>query len=250
MRSPSFAYMGGKVRMREWLIDHFPFTGHRYIELFAGLGNVYYAAVNNLHFSQWILNDKYTEEFFNGVKFADLSKLPKKLVDGDELFLPMQYEHGDYQERLVAKLLEHKITLGGKGFCKGGVRTEMFDRYNRDRFSHQIVQTRDLLRKAKLYFLDWELFLKSAWLELLSEDFIYLDPPYYDTVASYPNINHPRLIKILTRLKCKWALSGYDSFIYRDLEFKNKYERERNCEIGSSVNGGGHSVKEVLWTNY
>lgn len=247
---PSFAYMGGKVRMREWLIDHFPFTGNRYIELFAGLGNVYYAAVNNLHYQHWILNDKYTEEFFNGVKSADLSELPERLTEGDELLLPMQYENGDHQERLIAKLLEHKITLGGKGYKKGGVRKDMFDRYVKDRFAHQIIHTRDLLRKAKLYFLDWELFLRSAWSELLPEDFIYLDPPYYDTVATYPNIDHPRLIKILTRLKCKWALSGYDSFMYRDLEFKNKYIRERNREIGSSVNGEKEVVNEVLWTNY
>lgn len=247
---PSYAYMGGKVRMRNWLIDHFPFTGNRYIELFAGLGNVYYAAANSLFFSNWILNDKYTEEFFNGVKFADLSLLPERLTDEDEIFLPMQYENGTVQEKLIAKLLEHKITLGGKGFKKGGYRTHMQGRYVQERFAHKIIQTRSLLQKARLYFLHWEDFLKQITPKLHAEDFIYCDPPYYDTTATYPNINHGKFISILTRLKCRWAISGYDSFMYRNFDYKNKYIKTRNREIGGSVNGGGESVDEVLWTNY
>jgi hypothetical protein len=38
--------------------------------------------------------------------------------------------------------------------------------------------------------------------------------------------------------------------MYRDFDYKNKYIKTRNREIGGSVNGGGESVDEVLWTNY
>lgn len=57
MKTPSFRYMGGKARLASWLIGHFPKAGGRYVELFAGRGNVFFKARQSLDFKEWTLND-------------------------------------------------------------------------------------------------------------------------------------------------------------------------------------------------
>ena len=49
---PGFAYPGGKVRLRKWLVSMMPREGRRYIEPFAGRGNVFWLAACALRFRE------------------------------------------------------------------------------------------------------------------------------------------------------------------------------------------------------
>lgn len=82
MKIPSFRYMGGKARLRKWLIEHFPKKGRTYLEPFAGRGNVFYLACQKLDFQNWQLGD-IDISFFCSLLTSDLDQLPE-IVSKDD----------------------------------------------------------------------------------------------------------------------------------------------------------------------
>lgn len=261
--------MGGKARITEWLLDHFPYEGKRYIEPFAGKGNVFFAAVQRLSYTWWFLNDRYTCPFFEAILQADLQRLPDRLEPEHEFILPNTEGH-------IPILLESIISYGGKGYKSSGCRIDWRWRYDKNRLIDKFLRSRQLLKKAQITPYDWREFLAtfSGWipeqqkweddrvmsqeefkpgLKLYPDDFIYFDPPYFDTKSAYPQINHWSLIDYCNWLNdngVRWAISGYDCFVYEDnLEYKWKHQIERNVEM-TSVNGELTPAIETLWTNY
>lgn len=268
MKKITYSYMGGKARITNWLLEHFPYQGRRYIEPFAGKGNVYFAAVQSLNYTWWSINDRYTCPFFEAILQADLRSLPESLEPEHEFILPNTRGH-------IPLLLESIVSYGGKGYKSSGCKIDWRWRYDKKRLVDKILVSRQLLRKANITPYDWREFLatfhgwipgEQKWEDDLSgseefkpglkfwpDDFIYFDPPYFDTRASYPQINHLVLIEYMNWLSesgVKWAISGYDGFVYEDnLEYINKYQIERNVEM-TSINGSLTPTIETLWTNY
>lgn len=271
MKKITYSYMGGKARITEWLLDHFPYEGRNYIEPFAGKGNVFFAAVQRLSYKGWSLNDKYSTDFFKAVLEADLSKLPETLKPEDEFILP---NTGGY----IPLLLESVVSYGGKGYKSSGCRIDWRWRYDKNRLVDKFLRSREFLKKATITPYDWREFLamwqgwlpeEQRWeqypphgmlpdefkpgLKMCPDDFIYFDPPYFDTKSAYPQINHYCLIDYCNWLNdhgIRWAISGYDCFVYEDnLEYKWKHQIERNVEM-TSVNGELTPAIETLWTNY
>lgn len=265
----TYSYMGGKARITEWLLEHFPYEGRNYIEPFAGKGNVYFAAVQRLSYQRWLLNDKYTVPFFEAILQADLGGLPETLESDHEFILPNTSGH-------IPLLLESVVSYGGKGYKSSGCRIDWRWRYDKQRLIDKFLRSRSFLRKAQITSYDWREFLAmfSGWLpgeqrwetdevmeqrefkpglKLSDQDFIYFDPPYWDTKSSYPQINHHALISYcnwLSEFGVRWAISGYDNFVYEDnLEYMWKYQIERNVEM-TSINGELTPSIETLWTNY
>jgi len=239
-RTPSFRYMGGKSRLRKWLISKFPKSGRRYIEPFAGLGNVFYQARKDLSFKSWHLGEIH--DFFTALLNADLDKLPDS-VSREE------FDFWRKDDSYIATLIEPKITFGGKGYKSG------FDGghpshppYKGSLHRETCEQARELLKDVevkKCNWTDWD------YNSLGSEDFVYFDPPYFGTKAPYPNINHTDLIHLLVSAKFKWAVSGYDNNnMYNYFLTCNKHSKQRNSEIKSSNTGKYEGVVETLWTNY
>lgn len=240
MRTPAFRHMGGKARLRKWLVDHFPDSGEIYLEPFAGKGNVFFEARQQLNFSQWILTD-YDTKFLNALMDADLNALPAK-VDRED------FEYWRSGKGPITTLIEPRITYAGKGYrygFSGSSGTHVG--YSGPIYKRVCEAARLLLANAQIAESHWEDALVN-----LNPTFTYLDPPYYGTVASYENVDHVRLVEVLNNAQFSWALSGYHNPLYdARLQFKCRFEYERNySEIKSSNRRGREPVTECLWTNY
>lgn len=233
--------MGGKARLRSWLMQYFPPTGNLYMEPFAGRGNVFYKAYTTLSFKEWHLND-IDISFFNALLKADLNLLPQQVTKDD-------FEYWKNQKDDVAKLIEPRVTYAGKGYKAGYSGTSGTHKgYAGDLYCKTCQAAKDLLQDVKVTQLSWE----NLGIEKLNgNDFVYCDPPYYETKASYNNVNHPDLIRVLNSSGCRWAISNYSNSLYdENLIYKNRYTQERNSEIKGSNTGQRESIIEVLWTNY
>jgi len=232
--------MGGKARLRSWLLEKFPTDGRRYSEFFAGRGNVFFLARKKLNFKEWHLND-IDISFFKALLEADISLLPEKVEKVDFLYWKEE-------KSSLAKILEPRITFAGKGYkfgYNGSSGTHVG--YNGSLYRILCAEAKRLLEGVSL--------TETCWADLdvsgyTVDDFVYLDPPYFGTVAQYPNIDHQALVLFLNSAQFRWALSGYDVVEYSTLKFKNRYEKVRNSEIKGSNSGQKEDVKEILWTNY
>jgi site-specific DNA-adenine methylase len=244
VRTPAFRHMGGKARLRKWLVEHFPDRGQFYIEPFAGRGNVFFHAVKHLNFQWWELND-LDAKFLYCLRTADLSKLPESVNRDEFLIWKARAADGDP----IAQLIEPRITFAGKGYDFG------YSGHSGTHVGYTGENYRKVCQEARR-LLECVSFIKQRdWretLELADQScFVYLDPPYYGTTANYQNIDHYALIDTLNAADYLWAVSGYRSDLYDGrLRFSCRFERERNSEIKSSNRGKRVSVVETLWTNY
>lgn len=240
MATPAFRHMGGKARLRKWLVQHFPDSGGVYLEPFAGKGNVFFEARQRLQFEQWVLADKDVR-FLRSLMWADFSMLPEVVSRED-------FNHWRSETCHISTLIEPRVTFAGKGYkygYSGSSGTHVG--YNGAVYRQVCKQARNLLADAQIIESCWE----QSLILLGSNDFAYLDPPYYGTEASYSNIDHQRLVGTLNNAQFSWALSGYRNHIYdAQLEFKCRFEYERNSEIKGSNSRNREPVIETLWTNY
>lgn len=241
--TPAFRYVGGKARLRAWLLQRFPREGDAYLEPFVGLGNVFYAAHAALDFDAWWLSDIDTS-FFDAVRTADLSQLPATVSKED--FARWRVDGGP-----IARLIEPRVTFGGKGYrygYSGSSGTHVG--YSAACYGPVCAAARAALLEpgVSVTQCSWTL---APWGLLTPRSFVYLDPPYYGTEAPYPNVDHDALIDLLNVLPCRWAISGYDVGPYATrLRYAAKHARERNAEIKGSNARTRTPVIETLWTNY
>lgn len=240
VRTPSFRYMGGKVRLRSWLISHFPQHGNKYIELFSGPGNVFFQAKKSLNFNSWHLND-INIKLLKSLLSANLEELPLNVKTKEE-FNYYKNAHND-----ISNIIEPRITFAGKGYKSGFDKGDTkHPRYTRRLYKDTCNEAVRLLEGVHLSNLDWE----SYNLDLTFDDFVYLDPPYYNTKICYPNIDHLKLIEVLNGSNFKWAMSGYDCDIYNNLNYQKKFQKTRNSEIKGCNSRKYEHVVETLWINY
>lgn len=231
--------MGGKVRLRKWLIEKFPQNGRIYFEPFAGLGNVFYLSKQQLKFSEWQLND--INPFLKILQNFDVNELPCT-VNKDE------FSYWKNLNSNCSKIIEPRITFGGKGYSFGySGSSGNHVGYSRENYQLQVLNAKFLLANC---LITTACYKEIDFSKFTSEDFIYFDPPYFGTKASYPNIDHLKLIQMLNSLECKWAISGYENEIYSSLRFLKKFSIQRNSEIKGSSKKAYSGVREILWTNY
>jgi site-specific DNA-adenine methylase len=242
MKIPSFRHMGGKARLRSWLISHFPVAMETYVEPFAGKGNVFFSACSTVNALRFVLNDIDTN-FLVSLLAADLNLLPESVSKEEFSLWKTRTDH-------VARLIEPRITFAGKGYkygYSGSSGTHVG--YSGESYRLMCQKARYLLNQNHVEITtgSWE----QALILGSSEDFVYLDPPYLGTQASYGNIDHQKLVTVLNDAKFRWAISGYGNTLYdTNLNFTGRFEKKRNSEIKSSNTGSFEEVTEVLWTNW
>jgi len=236
---PAFRHMGGKARLRRWLVNMFPLSCTRYIEPFAGKGNVYFLARYCLSAQQWILADTDVK-FLNALLTANFEDLPERVEKAD-------FAHWKASESDLAYLLEPRITFAGKGYrfgYSGSSGTHVG--YSGKSYKPVCMAARLILSDCQIIASDFSPVLDSCG----EGDFVYLDPPYYGTNSCYSNIDHEHLVDKLNNAKFRWALSGYENPVYSRLNYTNLFQFERNSEIKSSNTRVRTPVVECLWTNY
>lgn len=245
MKTPAFSYMGGKARLRNWLLAHFPRSGRYYVEPFAGCGNVFFAARQELAFDHWVLSD-INPRLLLSIRSADLGDLPDT-VDAATFAWCKANKH-----TAIAALLEPRITFAGKGYQAGSTGINKPNArvvpYSGRCYKPVCELARTLLLGVDVLTASWHNLALHA---LSSDDFVYLDPPYVGTQAHYANIDHSALIEALNAASFRWALSGYANDLYaQHLRFRSLFTCERNSEIKSANRGTRTPVQEFLWTNY
>jgi len=263
---PAFGYMGGKVYLRKKIVPHFPKEGRLYFEPFAGAGSIFFLAYTTNDFQRYYLND--LNGFLQSVLLCDINKLPdcvtkeeyynyyKKLASECDLM-----DNGYYE----AMAIEYRVSFSNQGYTSSygrGNRSAQKDGCNRgysgETFSKQLFEAKQILQDSivKLYRKDYRSFDYS---KLTKDDFVYFDPPYNNTKASYPNIDHYEFVEIVNKLKCKWCISGYDKDnVYDDiLNFKQKLSmnaivqmRAMNSRLKHGTVKKSAVSKECLWMNY
>lgn len=234
----SFPYQGGKARLRKWLVSHFPREGNDYIEIFSGLGNVYYYARGVLKFNNWHLND--TNRF--------LKILSKSKLEFPESVNKEEFQYWKNINNETSILLEPVISFCGKNYGAGFRHQHpSHPPFNGKRYYANCLEAQNLLSGAKITNVSWEYYDYSG---LTTEDFVYFDPPYYGTKVFYNQIDHFKLIGLLNSLPCKWALSSYKHEIFDKLNYRRMINIQRNSEIKSQNEGKKTPVVETLYTNY
>ena len=238
---PGFAYPGGKVRLRKWLVSMMPRKGRRFVDLFAGRGNVSWLAMCALGFQEWWLNDIYTKPFFDAIRDVDVADLPfkftrdwardaKKGTSALEIVLSpwMSYSGG---------------TVGGISRCT---------LYHSSRYKKTIQNAKRILRARSptITALDWTDVLGSG---LCSDDFVYLDPPYMNASAGYAvdTVDHADLLRALKQTSARWLLSGYESELYlRELGAPSASRLSAIYMKTAHGEGSKPPRLECVWKNY
>ncbi len=248
---PGFAYPGGKVRLRKWLISMMPRSGGTYVEPFAGRGNVFWYAACCLKFKNWWLNDLWTARWFDVINTIDISSIPIRISPKDSIsWVKRAYKDRDADDLAVAM---ESITMFSGGVASHGSSPQRISKYSSEGFKQNLRNARRVIKKTNLTItaIDWN----KMGLDVLSKsDFVYLDPPYVDNDADYAvdTVDHTELLTFLKSAHFSWLLSGYDSELYQSI-IGPPY-KTRSCRL-SMCHGGSDRAKqkkrtECVWRNY
>jgi len=245
MKVPYFTYMGSKYTIRDVLVHLFPRTGRRYVEPFAGRGNVFFLAKTQLDFETWALNDLYSARFLRAVRnVQDYSSVIGLTLQ--EVFNSHRFSCSEF-----TTVLEPLFGFGGNGqrwgFSKRLVQKNMSE------YAENCLAARSLLLEAEISERNWQdvIDLKT----LGPDDFVYLDPPYMNShpaaALGYKEIRHTPLLEMLQTAKFRWALSGTMSGLYiSKLGFPQYVFNLKGKTINNKKRRtAAFERKECLWTN-
>lgn len=250
-------YRGGKSKIAEWVISHFP--PHKiYVEPFGGGASV---LINKMPVASEIYNDINSEvvNFFRVLRGDKSSKLLEiiELTPYSRDEFDLSYEPcSDILERARRTAIRSMMSFGGNGLSRGktGFRATAnnntsaparFNKYPNDlkfiieRFKSITIENRSALELIKIHD--------------SKETLHYLDPPYVmNTRKSLSHLyddemtdeNHQDLAIVVNSLKGMVIISGYDSKLYDTLypTFRKVYKNS----MAASYQGGVSTV-EVLW---
>lgn len=180
-------WCGGKQRLVSQLLSHVPETYGTYFEPFIGAGSLYLA----LKPSKAYIGDLNEEliETYKGIQ-----RDPQKVVDllksypnDKEAFLKIRdASYSSSEERAARMLYVNRAGFNGlyRVNKKGKCNVAYGKRKSLDYNFENILEVGDFLKNGtdtKILHGDYKQFLPLV----SSGDFIYLDPPYYGTFASY-----------------------------------------------------------------
>jgi site-specific DNA-adenine methylase len=235
---PTFGYPGGKAHLARTLVDLMPPSGRRYVEPFAGRGNVFWVA-SELDYQEWHINDIRTASWFEAIR-----------DHGHDLKVP-RCTRMEYYKRWAAykngcpyaNMLGPLLTYSGGGYGSSGFRNSKKG-FTTQGYGQAIRMAQHILRatEATITRVDW----KNAVVGLSPDDFVYFDPPYLGCrLRAYTSddIDHKELIKHLLSAPYRWVLSEYDNPLYRKaFGVPMLQEKARTCRGGLRT--------ECVWCNF
>lgn len=243
MNAPKIPYPGAKGKLAPTLVEMMPSHGRLYMEPFVGRGNVFFAAALSLKFKKWHLNDISTSPFFKAlIKTDGYINVPDR-TKNEFKKQKLLFQKDDAR----AILLEPYLTFSGGGYAKagfGGLRSA-----NATGYTKTLIQCATILRskKAKITNLDWK---RLDLRRLTSDDFVFLDPPYYGAdVRAYSNeFDHAGMIKMLLNAKFRWMLTEYEQEFYLKAFGEPCFRKE--MQLACDGGRGKRRRTECVWTNY
>lgn len=258
---PLIRYHGGKFRLAEWIISHFP-AHTTYVEPFGGGASVLLAKAPS---RSEVYND-LDDDVVNLFRVLRDSARAEQLIAAIEMspysrteFLDAYELTDDVVERARRLIVRAQMGFGSAGATKGrtGFRLDtarngsdivtIWNRYPAviaqaaERFKSVIVENRDALQIIK----DHD----------RADTLFFIDPPYvHDTRATggkayrheMTNQQHEDLLNLLLASQSKIILCGYPHPIYDDA--LSNWQRI-TCQSRAAGQSGSVMRTEVLWIN-
>lgn len=261
METPFFTYQGSKASIRKWILPFMPESGRMYVEPFAGRGNMFFLARQKLKFSRWLLNDTSTYVFLRHIQGR-----PGEGIDTSWLPETMTWElFKGFKDAWEADKFNYRSLVIEPGIAHlGHYRSGWMGKYTRTRpwskekYGDRLRATNELLKGVDTLGVSWQTLLGTCdglgrlyESDFHDDDFMYFDPPYLDTEHRYyDDIDHPRFLNELKKLKCRWLLSHTDHPLYREAlgePFEVKVRKPGGKAVGRVA---GNVIRECLWRNY
>lgn len=245
--TPTFKMHGSKARTAPWLTTKFPSEFRRWIEPFAGRGNVFYRVhTSGLRFESARLNDIGTHEFLRALRdySGDWS-----FVDPEPIDKEVHRRWRDSPTSQERSLAESYVARFGDTYACGPNTTCHRNRHSRTHTIKRMRTAGEILRErqTEVTGLDWAEFLEGVRPE--REDLVYLDPPYnVKQTVHYAGIDHEKFLKVCQGLPSWVFISGYSSPLYESqLAGWRRETRQRSSTGKIATDGKKPKVEEVLW---
>jgi len=252
---PVFSYPGGKARLSRPICELAPPSGKVFCDVFAGRGNVTWAAMTLLGYESYWINAVGTDKFYYGIwqrsRYADDLGRERSKEFYDEMKALALSQH---VKPTRAALMEAFLTFSGGTFEDAGFRSSGGGA-TRAGYEHKVHHACALLcvLEHRITAMDY----KDALAELSSDDFAYIDPPYKDAkVKSFSDktLDHRELVAILLDAPFRWILSEYEHPVYGPLTEKfgkpMRIEVQKVMDNSNYTQGKRKKVVECLWKNF
>jgi site-specific DNA-adenine methylase len=236
--APTFSYPGGKARLSRTFIPYFPQIGGTFCDVFAGRGNVFFAAASTLQFDRWWVNDTRTIQWFtNMLVYGDAVEITERTRENFDRL-------SGVPDSVEAILNEPRMTYSGGGWQAGfGSDSHIVSREN---YRKRLINGQQLLNQCDPRLTDWD--YRMVLEQLGPYDFAYLDAPYRNAlVRPYhsADVDHEEMVDCLISAKFSWALSEYPDPLYIEAFGLPIWKQERSCAM--SVNRATDRRTECLW---
>jgi len=259
MNHPLIRYHGGKFRLSDWIISHFP-NHETYVEPFGGGASV---LLSKLPSRMEVYND-LDSEVVNFFEVLRDQQLAEKLAEQIELtpyareeFLNARAETNDKVELARRLVVRAQMGFGSAGATKGNTGF----RLDTARGGSDIVaiwqRQPDVIRQAAARLKKVLIENRDAIKVIRDHDredtLFFIDPPYVHETRTIggkayrhemTNADHEQLIDVLKQCKGKVILCGYEHPIYKELSWKKVIK-----SVAASGQTGSEKREEILWIN-
>lgn len=259
MNHPLIRYHGGKFRLADWIIGHFP-QHETYVEPFGGGASVLLSKAPS---RMEVYNDLDQDvvNFFEVLRDRELSEnlaMQVELTPYSRVeFLNARAETNDRVEQARRLVVRAQMGFGSAGATKGNTGF----RLDTARGGSDIVtiwqRQPDVIRQAaarlKKVLIENRDAIKIIQDHDREDTLFFVDPPYVLDTRNMGgkayrhemnNADHEQLIEVLMRCKGKVILCGYDHPIYQQLKWKKIIK-----SVAAAGQSGSVLREEVLWIN-
>ena len=256
---PLIRYHGGKFRLADWIISHFP-KHETYVEPFGGGASVLLSKTpsrmevyNDLdsdivNFFEILRDQQLAEELAQQIELTPYSRVE---------FLNARDETSDRIERARRLVVRAQMGFGSAG----ATRAKTGFRLDTARSGSDIVtiwqrQPKIIIHAAarlKKVLIENRDAIKVIQDHDREDTLFFIDPPYvHETRAigdkayrhEMTNAEHEQLIDVLKQCKGKVILCGYEHPIYKELNWKKVIK-----SVAASGQAGSDKREEILWIN-
>lgn len=240
--------VGGKMTLRDEIINRFPKGFTRYVEVFGGAGWVLFK--KNSHAEIEVFNDIDGQliNLFRVVKYheGELLRQIQYFLSSREIFEDMKAMKEMRGLTDIQRAAQYYLLIR----LSYGAKTDTFGQctYNHENLFKRITEAHKRLEKVVIEHLDFERLIKVYD---RSETLFYCDPPYFKSEGYYDNsfdvADHERLKEALKNIKGKFILS------YNDVSFIRELYKDYHIEAierANNLSGTGARYKEIIVKNF
>lgn len=268
---PLLKWIGGKNQIINTIIDKFPKEINNYHELFLGGGSVLLALLsyqknNIIKIKGDIYAYDINEPLINF--FINVQKHPLELLEQiQQIFLEFnKQDNKDYYYNIRNKYnkLNNKNNIEGSSLflflnktcfrgifrvSKNGFNVP-YGNYNNPNINKaHFLEVSKLIQNVIFKHYDYKESIKL----IKDNDFVYLDPPYFNTYNNYTNnkfYEHKQLFDLCKKSKFNFLMSNSDILFVRE-SFNNYYIKTLyNCKRKINSKNPNSVINELLIYNY